>query len=236
MSTKLPVIKGLLKQVDMLILGGGLAFTFIKAKGIPVGNSLVEDSMIDIAKEILEYAEEHGKTLVIPVDAVCGTSFPSGPVDKKDTKIFVLNSSGGIEDGWSGFDIGPKSVENIRASLDGVKKIIFNGPMGVFEIAPYDEGTIGLVEAIEECTKKGAISVVGGGDSVAALEQFNKTSAVSYVSTGGGATLELLAGDELPGVTAITDIEAEADTRGLGDEAHGSATLEDSITGCCSMQ
>jgi 3-phosphoglycerate kinase len=235
-STKLPVIKGLLKQVDMLILGGGLAFTFIKAKGIPVGNSLVEDSMIDTAKEILEYAEEHGKTLVIPVDAVCGTSFPSGPVDKKDTKIFDLNSSGGIEEGWSGFDIGPKSVDNIRASLDGVKKIIFNGPMGVFEIAPYDEGTIGLVEAIEECTKKGAISVVGGGDSVAALEQFNKTSAVSYVSTGGGATLELLAGDELPGVTAITDIEAEADTRGLGDEAHGSATLEDSITGCCSIQ
>jgi 3-phosphoglycerate kinase len=223
-STKLPVIKGLLNQVDILILGGGLAFTFLKAKGIPVGNSLVEDSMVDTAKELLEYANEHGKTVVIPVDAVCGTSFPSGPVDKKDTKTFDLDSSGGVEDGWSGFDIGPKSVKLIHDSLEGVKKIVFNGPMGVFEISPYDEGTIGLVDAIEEYTKKGAISVVGGGDSVAALEQFDKISAVSYVSTGGGATLELLAGDELPGVTAIKDI------------AVGSAESQENSVGYCLLQ
>jgi len=126
-STKLPVIKGLLNQVDSLILGGGLAFTFIKAKGIPVGNSLVEDSMVDTAKEILEYANEHGKTIVLPVDAVCGTSFPSGPVDKKDTKTFDLDSSGGVEDGWSGFDIGPKSVELICNALKSASKVVFNG-------------------------------------------------------------------------------------------------------------
>mmetsp|Transcript_3730 Transcript_3730/g.5720 ORF Transcript_3730/g.5720 Transcript_3730/m.5720 type:complete len:442 (+) Transcript_3730:62-1387(+) len=206
-STKLPVIKGLLNQVDSLILGGGLAFTFIKAKGIPVGNSLVEDSMVDTAKEILEYANEHGKTIVLPVDAVCGTSFPSGPVDKKDTKTFDLDSSGGVEDGWSGFDIGPKSVELICNALKSASKVVFNGPMGVFEIPPYDEGTRGLVDGLEEITKNGTITVVGGGDSVAALEQFGKTDVVSYVSTGGGATLELLAGDELPGVTAIADFD-----------------------------
>jgi 3-phosphoglycerate kinase len=186
--------------------------------------------MVDTAKELLEYANEHGKTVVIPVDAVCGTSFPSGPVDKKDTKTFDLDSSGGIEDGWSGFDIGPKSVKLIHDSLEGVKKIVFNGPMGVFEISPYDEGTIGLVDAIEEYTKKGAISVVGGGDSVAALEQFDKISAVSYVSTGGGATLELLAGDELPGVTAIKDIAVGSADRELGPES------QEKCAACCLMQ
>lgn len=207
-STKLPVIRGLLNQIDTLILGGGLAFTFIKAKGVPVGNSLVEDGMVDTARELMEYAKENGKNLVIPVDAVCGTSFPTGPVDKSEIKTFDLtDGSEGIEEGWSGFDIGPKSVELIVQSLKGATKVVFNGPMGVFEIPPYDEGTRGLVDGLEEITKNGTITVVGGGDSVAALEQFGKTHVVSYVSTGGGATLELLAGDELPGVTAIANIE-----------------------------
>lgn len=214
----------------MLILGGGLAFTFIKAKGIPVGNSLVEDSMLETAKDLIEYAKEHKKKLVIPIDAVCGESFPSGPVDKSDTKTFDLSEgSSGVEDGWSGFDIGPKSTDLIRNSLLGASKVVFNGeseyhvivyistpiahycphllgPMGVFEVSPYDEGTRRLVDALQEITKNGCITVVGGGDSVAALEAFGKTSVVSYVSTGGGATLELLAGEELPGVTAIKDV------------------------------
>uniref|UniRef100_A0A7S2SH60 Phosphoglycerate kinase n=1 Tax=Eucampia antarctica TaxID=49252 RepID=A0A7S2SH60_9STRA len=202
-STKLPVIKGLLKTVDTLVLGGGLAFTFIKAKNIPVGNSLVEDSMVETAKELMKEADALGKNLVLPVDAVCGESFPSGPGSLDDTMSFDLVEGKGVEDGWSGFDIGPKSVDLFRGELKGATKLVFNGPMGVFEYPPYDKGTKGVVDILETITKEGTITVVGGGDSVAALEAFGKTDVVSYISTGGGATLELLAGEILPGVAAI---------------------------------
>ena len=204
-STKLPVIQGLLKNVQILVLQGGLAFTFLAAQGVSIGNSLVEESMIDTAKMLLQQAKDTGKIIVLPVDAVCSQSFPSGPMDKADTKTFELTPSTGIEDGWMGLDIGPQSVKVIGDALQKASKIVVNGPAGVFEIAPFDEGTRGLVDVIESLTKSGTISVVGGGDSVAALEQFGKTQAVSYVSTGGGATLELLAGDVLPGVAAIAD-------------------------------
>lgn len=126
-STKLPVIRGLLQQVDTLILGGGLAFTFLKAQGVAVGNSLVEESMLDIALELIEEAKEQGKSLVIPVDAICSQSFPQGAMKKEDTKTFELSPGAGIDDGWMGLDIGPKTVEMIASSLNGVSKIVFNG-------------------------------------------------------------------------------------------------------------
>lgn len=204
-STKLPVIKGLMKQVDTLVLGGGLAFTFLKAQGINIGDSLVEDSMIDVAKELLKEAAETGKTVVLPIDAVCSRGFPKGPMKLEDTRTFDLIPGAGIENGWMGLDVGPKTVALLKDSLSGCAKLVFNGPMGVFEIAPFDIGTRGLVDVIIELTQSGCITVVGGGDSVAALELFDKIREVSYVSTGGGATLELLAGDILPGVAAIAD-------------------------------
>jgi len=204
-STKLPVITGLVGQVQILVLGGGLAYTFAKARGISIGTSLCEDEMVDTAKEILADAEKKGVKLLLPVDAIATQSFPSGPMSRDETKTFDLVPGGGIDDNWMGLDVGPKTSAIFKEGLSEATKIIFNGPMGVFEIEPFDDGTKALVDALEENTKKGAITVVGGGDSVAALEKFGKTDAVSYVSTGGGATLELLAGDVLPGVAAISD-------------------------------
>ncbi len=201
------MIKGLINQVQILVLGGGLSYTFAKAQGINIGDSLCEEEMVETAKELMEEAKAKGKTLLLPVDAVAAPKFPSGPMKEEDTKTFDLVPGGGIDDGWMGLDIGPKTSALFKEGLAEATKIVFNGPMGVFEIAPFDVGTKALVDALEEDTKKGAITVVGGGDSVAALEQFGKTDAVSYVSTGGGATLELLSGDILPGVAAIADFE-----------------------------
>jgi phosphoglycerate kinase len=206
-STKLPVIQGLLNQVDTLILTGGLAFTFIKAQGISIGSSLVEDTMVDTAKELLQQAQAKGKTIILPIDAVCSKTFPKGDMLLSDTQTFDLTVGGGIPDGFMGLDAGPKTCALFQKGLAKATKIVFNGPAGVFEIKPFDEGTKALVDILEERTKAGCITVVGGGDSVAALEVFGKTSAVSYVSTGGGATLELLAGEILPGVAAIADYE-----------------------------
>ncbi|KAL3921176.1 MAG: hypothetical protein SGILL_002885 [Bacillariaceae sp.] len=206
-STKLPVIKGLIDQVQILVLGGGLAFTFAKARGIKIGTSLCEEDMVETAKGFIDAAEAKGVKLLLPVDSVASQSFPSGPMSRDDTKTFAMVPGGGIDDGWMGLDVGPKTSALFKEGLAEATKIIFNGPMGVFEIPPFDDGTIALVDALEEDTKNGAITVVGGGDSVAALEQFGKTDAVSYVSTGGGATLELLSGDVLPGVAAIADFK-----------------------------
>lgn len=206
-STKLPVIKGLLNSVQVLVLGGGLAFTFLKAKGVPIGDSLVEEGMIETARELMEQAERDGKTLVIPLDAVCSREFPKTAMDEKDTKTFDLTPETGIEDGWMGLDVGPKTVDLFKTALGDVSKIVFNGPAGVFEVKPFDKGTRGLVQILADVTSKGTVTVVGGGDSVAAMEEFGATNSVSYISTGGGATLELLAGDVLPGVAAIADFE-----------------------------
>jgi len=206
-STKLPVIIGLVNQVHILVLGGGLAYTFAKASGIKIGTSLCEDGMVDTAKEIMVNAKKRGVKLLLPIDAVGSKSFPSGPMSSNDIKHFDLVAGGGIDDDWMGLDIGPKTSALFKEGLSEATKIIFNGPMGVFEIEPFDTGTKALVDTLEEKTQNGAVVVVGGGDSVAALEKFGKTEAVSYVSTGGGATLELLAGDVLPGVVAISDFE-----------------------------
>jgi 3-phosphoglycerate kinase len=191
--------------VDTLVLGGGLAFTFLKAQGISIGSSLVEESMVETAKELLAEATRTGKTVVLPVDAVCSKSFPKSAMKKEDTKTFDLTVDAGIEDGWMGLDAGPKSLKLFHESLKGSTKLVMNGPLGVFEVEPFDEGTRGLVKILETLTNEGTVTVVGGGDSVAALEAFGKVDSVSYVSTGGGATLELLAGDILPGVAAIED-------------------------------
>lgn len=205
-STKLPVIEGLIGSTNTLVLGGGLAFTFLKALGIPIGSSLVEESMIETAKALMERADREGKHIVIPCDAVCAAKFPSAPMNKADTiTVDMVEGSTGIPDGYMGLDVGPKTIEKFAAALKGSTKLVFNGPMGVFEVPPFDEGTRGLVDTIALLTKEGTTTVVGGGDSVAAMEAFGKTSEVSYISTGGGATLELLAGDILPGVAAIED-------------------------------
>mmetsp|Transcript_99183 Transcript_99183/g.286194 ORF Transcript_99183/g.286194 Transcript_99183/m.286194 type:complete len:430 (-) Transcript_99183:117-1406(-) len=206
-STKLPVIKGLLNQVHILVLGGGLAYTFAKAKGITIGTSLCEEEMVETAKDLIREAEVKGKKLILPIDAVCSKEFPKGEMKMEDTQTFDLVPGNGITDGWMGLDVGPKTAALFDQALTTATKIVFNGPMGVFEIRPFDEGTKAMVDTLEAVTKKGAITVVGGGDSVAALEQFHKTDVVTYVSTGGGATLELLAGDTLPGVAAIADLE-----------------------------
>jgi phosphoglycerate kinase len=188
-------------------MGGGLAFTFLKAQGITIGSSLVEDSMLETAKELLESAKKQGKSIVLPVDAVCFSGFPKGDMALEETKTFELVPGGGIEDGWMGLDVGPKTVQVYKNALADATKIVFNGPAGVFEIKPFDLGTRGLVDILQDRTKNGCVTVVGGGDSVAALEAFGKIDVVSYVSTGGGATLELLAGDILPGVAAIADFD-----------------------------
>lgn len=206
-STKLPVIKGLLDQVQILVLGGGLAYTFAKAQGASIGNSLCEEDMVETAKELIKEAESKGKKLVLPVDAVASQEFPKGEMKLEDTKTFDLSPGGGIEDGWMGLDVGPKTRSLFDEALSSATRIVFNGPMGVFEVKPFDEGTKAMVDTLEAATKKGATTVVGGGDSVAALEQFQKTDVVTYVSTGGGATLELLSGEVLPGVSAISDFE-----------------------------
>jgi phosphoglycerate kinase len=200
-STKSPVIQGLLNQVDTLILTGGLAFAFIKAQGISIGGSLVEDTMVDTAKELLQQAQAKGKTIILPIDAACSKTFPKGDVLLSDTQTFDLVVGGCIPDGFMGLDAGPRHV---RCS-DKATKIVFDGPAGVFEIKPFDEGPKALVDILEDTTKAGCITVVGGGDSVAALEVFGKTSAVSHVSTG----LEPLAGEILPGVAAIADCEQQ---------------------------
>ena len=205
-STKLPVIRGLLHSVDKVILAGGLAFTFLKASGVSVGSSLVEDGMVETALELLEEAKRDHKEIVLPVDNICAQSFPQKPMSKEDIRAFDLLPGGsGIEDGWMGLDVGPKSIELFRQVLVDSRKVVLNGPMGVFEKAPFDEGTRALFSVLNELTASGVSTVVGGGDTVAALEAFGATSSVSYVSTGGGATLELLAGDTLPGVAAISD-------------------------------
>jgi phosphoglycerate kinase len=154
----------------------------------------------------LAQAERDGKIIVLPVDSVCSQSFPKEPMKLEDTKTFEMKEGEGIPDGWMGLDAGPKTVQAMKEGLSKCTKVIMNGPAGVFEVEPFDQGTRGLVDILEEITKNGCTTVVGGGDSVAALEQFDKTDVVSYVSTGGGATLELLAGDKLPGVEAIKDV------------------------------
>jgi phosphoglycerate kinase len=189
-SDKIEVIANLVKIVDHLLIGGAMAYTFLKSQGLPIGKSLVEDDKLDLAKALLQ---KFGSKIVLPVDHVVSKEFKAGAENSVVTTI---------PDGVMALDIGPETAKNYAAIISKAKTIIWNGPMGVFEMPPFDRGTVAVAEAV---ASSGAVSVVGGGDSEKALKNTGLTSKISHVSTGGGASLEFLSGIELPGVAALTD-------------------------------
>ena len=195
-STKITIIQNILPAINNLIIGGGMAFTFIKALGGSIGNSLLEVDKIDLALEILEKAKALNVKVYLPVDTIIADEFDND-ADRKEVDIYD------IPDGWMGLDAGLKTRDLFHDVLMDSRTILWNGPIGVFEMPNFSEGTIALGDSIAESTKLGAFSLVGGGDSVAFVKQFNYADKVSYVSTGGGAMLESLEGRELPGVKAI---------------------------------
>lgn len=197
-SSKITVIENILDKVDHMIIGGGMTFTFVKALGGKVGDSICEDDKQELALEILRLAKEKGVQIHIPVDVVAADDFSN----TANTKIVDVRE---IPDGWQGLDAGPKSLENFKKVILESKTILWNGPLGVFEMESFANGTIELGNFIAEATANGAFSLVGGGDSVAAVKQFGFEHKVSYVSTGGGAMLEMLEGRVLPGIAAILD-------------------------------
>ena len=195
-SSKITIIENILDKVDHLIIGGGMSFTFAKAMGGQIGNSICEDDKQELALSILRSAKEKGVQIHLPTDVVAGDQFSN----EANQQIFPIDQ---IPDGWEGMDAGPESVAAFREVVLQSKTILWNGPLGVFEFSHFSQGTIALGEAISASTKNGAFSLVGGGDSVAAVKQFNMENEVSYVSTGGGAMLESLEGKTLPGIAAI---------------------------------
>jgi phosphoglycerate kinase len=197
-SSKITVIENILDKVDHMIIGGGMTFTFVKALGGKIGNSICEDDKQELALEILRLAKEKGVQIHIPVDVIAGDKFSN---DANTQAVDVT----AIPDGWEGMDAGPKSLELFKKVILESKTILWNGPLGVFEMPTFAKGTIALGEFIAESTANGAFSLVGGGDSVAAVKQFGFENKVSYVSTGGGAMLEMLEGRVLPGIAAILE-------------------------------
>jgi len=197
-SSKITVIENILDKVNHMIIGGGMTFTFIKALGGKIGNSICEDDKLELAIEILKQAKEKGVQIHLPVDVIAADAFSN---DANTQVVDVKN----IPDGWQGLDAGPKSLEIIKRIILDSKTILWNGPLGVFEMESFANGTISLGEFIAESTANGAFSLVGGGDSVAAVKQFGLEPKMSYVSTGGGAMLEMLEGRTLPGIAAILD-------------------------------
>jgi len=195
-SSKITIIENLLSKVDNLILGGGMTYTFVKANGGKVGSSICEDDYIEMAKNIEKAAKEKGVKLIIANDVVAADAFSNDA----NTKICAANE---IPDGWQGLDAGPESVAQMKEIIENSGTILWNGPVGVFEMEAFAAGTKAVGAAIVEATKKGAFSLVGGGDSVAAVNQFGIAPGVSYISTAGGALLEYLEGKTLPGVAAV---------------------------------
>ncbi len=195
-SSKIEIINNLLDSVDNLIIAGGMSYTFAKAFGGKIGNSLVEDDKLDLAKELVEKAKEKGVNLLLGTDAKIADSFSN---DAKTDFAPVKE----IPDGWLGLDIGPDTIQEFVEVIKNSKTILWNGPTGVFEFENFEDGTRAVAEAIAEATSKGAFSLIGGGDSVAAINKFELADQVSYVSTGGGALLEFMEGKELPGIKAI---------------------------------
>jgi phosphoglycerate kinase len=195
-SSKISILENLLDRCDNVLIGGGMAFTFIKAQGGKVGSSLVEDDKLEMALALIEKAKAKGVNLVLPTDAVVADKF----ANDANTTITAINT---IEDGWMGLDIAQDSIAKYKEIILNSKVILWNGPMGVFEMENFAKGTIEVANALVEATSKGAFTLVGGGDSVAAINQFNLADKVSYVSTGGGAMLEALEGIDLPGIAAI---------------------------------
>ena len=195
-SSKITVIENILDKINYMIIGGGMTFTFIKALGGKIGNSICEDDKMELALEILEKAKAKGVQIILATDMVVANAFSNDA----ETKVVPVNE---IPDGWQGLDAGPESLKAIKEVILASKTILWNGPLGVFEMPAFANGTIELGNYIAEATAKGAFSLVGGGDSVAAVKQFGLESKMSYVSTGGGAMLEMLEGRTLPGVAAI---------------------------------
>lgn len=195
-STKITIIENLLGKVDNLIIGGGMTYTFIKAMGGKIGNSLVEEELLDTAKSVIAKAKELGVNLILPIDSLNGNAFDNDA----ERKISAIDN---VPDGWMGMDIGEASIKKFTDVIMNSKTILWNGPMGVFEMVNFQKGTVEIAKAIAKSTQAGAFSLVGGGDSVAAINQFNMADQVSYVSTGGGALLEYIEGKELPGIKAI---------------------------------
>ncbi len=198
-SSKITVLEALLDKCDKIIIGGGMVFTFLKAQGYSVGTSLVEDDFVETAKTVLEKAEGLNKTILLPSDIVVADKF----APDAESKIVPATA---IPDGWMGLDNGPDSTEAQKEFLSDCKTVIMNGPMGVFEFEKFNKGTFGIVDILADITKNnGAVTIIGGGDSVAACEQSGKAGDMSHISTGGGASLELLEGKILPGVAALDE-------------------------------
>jgi len=198
-SSKITVLDALLDKCDTVIIGGGMVFTFLKAQGFGVGTSLVEDDFVDTAKEVLAKAKKLGKTILLPVDIIVADEFSA------DANIQTV-AADSIPDGWMGLDNGPETTKQQKEALSTVKTVIMNGPMGVFEIEKFAAGTFDLVNILADITKNnGAVTIIGGGDSVAATEQSGRAGDMSHISTGGGASLELLEGKVLPGVAALNE-------------------------------
>ncbi len=196
-SSKIAVLESLLKNASALIIGGGMAYTFSKAQGYTVGNSLVEDDFIQTAKDLLSSAKEKGVDIILPVDHMAATAF------SPDAQAIYVDGRD-IPDGMMGLDVGPKTSELYKTALSTAKSVVWNGPVGVFEFANFEKGTKDLAFLVADCTANGGTTVVGGGDSVAAVNKFGLKDKMSHVSTGGGASLELLEGKVLPGVAALT--------------------------------
>jgi phosphoglycerate kinase len=198
-SGKIDVIDNLLPKVDRLIVGGGMAYTFFKARGLEIGSSLVEKDKLDLALSLIE---KGGDKLVLPVDCICSDRFD---FSARTVGELVPTAVDAIGPDYSGLDIGPETVARFQKIIDDARTIVWNGPMGVFEIDATAAGTYAVANAMAEATRKGAISVIGGGDSVAAVEKAGLAEQMTHISTGGGASLEFLEGKELPGVAALTD-------------------------------
>ena len=188
-SDKINVINNLLDKVNTLIIGGGMAYTFLKAQGQEIGNSMCEEDKLDYALEMIKKAQDKGVNLLLPVDHVEGKEFSN------DTERKVVDT---LEPGWAGYDIGPKTIENYKKALEGAKTVVWNGPMGVFEFSNFAEGTLEICRAVADL--KDAVTVIGGGDSVNAVKRLGFADKMTHISTGGGASLEFLEGKELPGV------------------------------------
>ncbi|MGO0155106.1 phosphoglycerate kinase [Leuconostoc koreense] len=195
-SDKIEIVKSLLNKADKVIVGGGMAYTFDAAKGNKIGNSLFEADKVELAKELMA---EAGDKLVLPIDSIAADAFSN------DAKTEVVDATAGIPDGYMGLDIGPKSVQLLQDTLADAKTVVWNGPMGVFEMSNFAKGTLAIGEELVKVTENGGTTIVGGGDSTAAVQQLGVADKLSHISTGGGASLEYLEGKELPGIASISE-------------------------------
>ncbi len=196
-SDKIEVVRNLMKLADVMLIGGAMAYTFLKSQGEPVGKSLVEEDKLDLARGLLDEARKRNFRLLLPIDHVLAES--------PDSTATQVTEIAGTPDGWMGLDVGPKTIELFREELSKARTIVWNGPLGMFEKPAFAQGTLAMARAVAARTKSGATSIVGGGDSVSAVEQSGVADQISHISTGGGASLEFLAGEKLPGVEALSD-------------------------------